>query len=102
MQLVVVPAVLEFLADAAADFEAEVGGDGDVAGVEEAVDVAAQEEAVAGFVFAAGAETTLTGSSSGQSDRSMNSLISDEQPESRTGSRRIRVERTSSSRRSDR
>ena len=51
VQLVVVPAVLELLADAAADFEAEVGGDGDVAGVEEAVDVAAQEEAVAGFVY---------------------------------------------------
>jgi hypothetical protein len=45
-------AVVEVVLEAAADEEAAVGGDGDVAGVEEAVDVGAEEEAVVEAVLA--------------------------------------------------
>jgi len=47
---VVEAAVLVLLAYAAADLEIEAGRDGDVAGVEQAVDVAAQEDAVGRLV----------------------------------------------------
>ena len=46
MQLVVIPPVLELLANAFADFEVVVGRDGHVAAVEEFVDVGAEEDAV--------------------------------------------------------
>lgn len=45
-------AVVEVVLEAAADEEAAVGGDGYVAGVEEAVDVGAEEEAVVETVVA--------------------------------------------------
>jgi hypothetical protein len=53
VQGVVVAAVLELLADAAADLEAQVRGDRHVAGVEQAVDVASEQQAVLGRVLAA-------------------------------------------------
>ena len=50
---VVVAAVFEFFFDAAADFDVHVRGDGDVAFVEQGVEIAAEEQAVAYEVFAA-------------------------------------------------
>ena len=53
MVAVVVTAVVEFFFDAAADFDVHVGGDGDVAFVEQGVEVAAEEEAIANEVLSA-------------------------------------------------
>src|SRR5437762_832149 len=46
VQLVIVTAVLELFLDSAAHLEVRVGRDGDVAGVEEFVDVRAKEDSV--------------------------------------------------------
>ena len=45
-------AIVEIVLEPVADEEAAVGGDGDVAGIEEAVDVGAQEEAIVETVLA--------------------------------------------------
>ena len=50
---VVVAAVLKLFFDAAADFDVHVRGDGDVAFVEQGVEIAAEEQAVADEVLAA-------------------------------------------------
>ena len=50
---VVIAAVVEFFFDAAADFDVQVRGDGDVAFVEQGVEIAAEEKAVADEVLAA-------------------------------------------------
>lgn len=52
-ELVISAAVVVLFVEEAADFEAEFGGDGDEAAVEELVDVGAEEEAVGYFVDAA-------------------------------------------------
>jgi hypothetical protein len=54
-------AVVEVVLEPAADEEAAVGVDGDVAGVEEAVDVGAEEEAVVEAVLASGADRADVG-----------------------------------------
>jgi hypothetical protein len=53
MQSVVVAPVLELLLDAAADLEPQIRGHGDVAAVEEAVDVTPEQQAVRDVVRAA-------------------------------------------------
>lgn len=53
MVAVVVAAVVELLLDAAADFDMHRGGDGDVAFVEQGVEIAAEEQPVADEVLAA-------------------------------------------------
>lgn len=50
---VVVAAIFEFLLDAAADFDMHIRGDGDVAFVEQGVEIAAEEQAIADEVLAA-------------------------------------------------
>lgn len=52
MQLIIVPAVIELLLDPAAYLEPQIGRNGDVSGIEEAVDAAAEQETVACLVLA--------------------------------------------------
>jgi len=52
MQRIVVTAVLVFLFDLATNLEAVIRCDCDVARIEQAVDVATQEQAIMGLVFA--------------------------------------------------
>ena len=53
MQRIIVAPVFEFLADPFAHLKAQVGRDRDVAGIEQAVDVAPQQQAIARLVAAA-------------------------------------------------
>ena len=53
VQFVILPSVLKFLPDPAADLESKVRRDRHIAGVEQAVDVAAKQHAFRGFVFVA-------------------------------------------------
>ena len=46
VQFIVVPAVIELLLDAAAHFEAKIGRDGDIARIEQAMDVAPKQESI--------------------------------------------------------
>ncbi len=51
MQLVVVPAVVELLPDPATHLEVQAGGHGDIARIEQAVNIASQQQAIAGLVL---------------------------------------------------
>ena len=52
MQLVVVPAVIELLLDSAAHLEVQVGCYSHIAGIEQAVDIAPEQQPVSRLVFA--------------------------------------------------
>ena len=54
-------AVVEFLPDAVADLEAQLGRYRHIAGIEQAVNVASQKQAIAGLVHSAVAEGTDVG-----------------------------------------
>jgi hypothetical protein len=53
VQLVIVPPVFKLLLDASAHFETQIGRDGHITRIEQAMDVTPKQESVSGLMFAA-------------------------------------------------